>query len=408
MVVTQYKIPSFWPLLSILQKGGFFPCKKVTNIETQKVTMQPWNGFIQGLVYIICSSSIFAFMSFGYYQLYSTSYGTVFDFFIELYQVGSSLQKSSFDLKVLMTIYALIFFMHAATLAHLIISKNALCDVYNYFNEHASIDFKLISMLMKPFSIHLIKIAFLMFTGWPVYITGLTLNILEGLKYEFAAVIPFMIALLLLLMWGFAPIMAFHLYFLEIALLLNSWILTFQEKLKYVANLTVILQECKKIHVGLQMFASTISKLIFCLFVIILIFGIIEAYLMIAFFISQDDFTLANIFLMLGYACFGCLYLFFAYNYCNFSQCIKDSVDGIKNTILDFEINEYHQVCIIDGKVTNIEHAKNRIISGLNAFQGFHGDGYFILGKELLTSIVANFVTYLIILVQFKVSELST
>jgi len=75
---------------------------------------------------------------------------------------------------------------------------------------------------------------------------------------------------------------------------------------------------------------------------------------------------------------------------------------------LDFEINEYHQVCIIDGKVTNIEHAKNRIISGLDAFQGFHGDGYFILGKELLTSIVANFVTYLIILVQFKVSEMST
>ena len=151
MVVTKYKLPSFWPLLSVLQKGGFFPCKKATNIETQKVTMQPWNGFIHGLVYILCSSSIFAFMSFGFYQLYSTSYGTVFDFFIELYQVGFSLQKSPFDLKVLMTIYALIFFMHAATLAHLIISKNALCDVYNYFNEHASIDFKLISMLMKLF-----------------------------------------------------------------------------------------------------------------------------------------------------------------------------------------------------------------------------------------------------------------
>ena len=91
-----------------------------------------------------------------------------------------------------------------------------------------------------------------------------------------------------------------------------------------------------------------------------------------------------------------------------FSQCIKDSIDDIKNTILDIEINEFHQVCILDGKLSHIEHAKERLISGLDAFQGFHGDGYFTLGKELLTSIVANFVTYLIILVQFKVSDVSS
>ena len=230
---------------------------------------------------------------------------------------------------------------------------------------------------------------------------------MDGLDYEFTTAFPFMLGFLLSLIWTLTPIAAFHLYFLEIALLLNSWIWTFQEKLKYEANLTIILQECKKIHVGLQMFTSLISKLIFILFVMILIFAVTEAYLIIAFFISQDEFTLANTFIMMGYGLFGVLYLSFAYNYCNFSQCIKDSVDDIKNTILDIEINEYHQVCVVDGKVSNIEHAKKRLISGLDAFKGFHGNGYFTLGKELLTSIVANFVTYLIILVQFKVSEMS-
>ena len=112
MVVAQYKLPSFWPLLSVLlQKGGFFPGKKVTNGETKEVTLQPWNGFNHLLVYILSSSSIFAFTTFGYYRLYSESngtHGTVVDFLIEFYQVGSSLQNSPFDLKVLMTILALL------------------------------------------------------------------------------------------------------------------------------------------------------------------------------------------------------------------------------------------------------------------------------------------------------------
>ena len=410
MVVAQYKLPSFWPLLSVLQKGGFFPVRKVTNVETKEVTLQPWNGFNHCLVYLLCSSSIFAFTAFGYYQLYSESdgtHGTALDFLIEFYQVGSSLQNSPFDLKVLMTILALLGVMHFAILARLIISKKSVCDVHNYFHQHASIDFKIISNLMKPCSIHLIKIAFLICTGWPLYLTGFTLNIMDGLEYEFTTAFPFTLGFLLSLIWTLAPISAFHIYFLEIALLLNSWIWTFQEKLKYETNLTAILQECKKIHMGLQMFTSSISKLIFILFVMILIFAVTEAYLIIAFFISQDEFTLANTFIMMGYGLFGVLYLSFAYNYCNFSQSIKDSVDDIKNTILDIEINEYHQVCVVDGKVSNIEHAKKRLISGLDAFKGFHGNGYFTLGKELLTSIVANFVTYLIILVQFKVSEMS-
>ena len=42
----------------------------------------------------------------------------------------------------------------------------------------------------------------------------------------------------------------------------------------------------------------------------------------------------------------------------------------------------------------------------LREFEGFHGLGYFRLGKSMLTGIMANFTTYLIVLLQFKVSEL--
>ena len=155
------------------------------------------------------------------------------------------------------------------------------------------------------------------------------------------------------------------------------------------------------------MFTETISPSIFWLFVMNLIMAVVGVYLLVAFFISQDEFGLSIILLMIGYGSFGGLFIFLAERYCNFSQIIKDSIDGIKNDILDLDINE-DQVCIIDGNVRKLKHVKKRIVSGLDGFQGFHGNGYFTLGKELLTSIVANFVTYLIILVQFKVSDVSS
>ena len=137
-----------------------------------------------------------------------------------------------------------------------------------------------------------------------------------------------------------------------------------------------------------------------------LIMTIVEIYLIVAFFISQDEMTFPNVLLMIGYGGFGGLFIFLSYNYCNFSQIIKDAIDDIKKDIIDLDINE-NLVCVFDGKVTKMKQVRKRLVNGLDGFKGFHGNGYFTLGKELLTSIVANFVTYLIILVQFKVSEMS-
>ena len=39
----------------------------------------------------------------------------------------------------------------------------------------------------------------------------------------------------------------------------------------------------------------------------------------------------------------------------------------------------------------------------LQAFQGFSGGDYFYLNKPLITGIAANFVTYFIVLVQFRI-----
>ena len=48
---------------------------------------------------------------------------------------------------------------------------------------------------------------------------------------------------------------------------------------------------------------------------------------------------------------------------------------------------------------------KTYIIEEIQCFQGFDAHGFFTLNRPLLTSIISNFTTFIIILIQFKMSE---
>ena len=51
----------------------------------------------------------------------------------------------------------------------------------------------------------------------------------------------------------------------------------------------------------------------------------------------------------------------------------------------------------VKGNISLIEKTKN--------FDGFDASGYFVTGKPLMSSFVSNFVTFIIILIQFRTSE---
>ena len=60
--------------------------------------------------------------------------------------------------------------------------------------------------------------------------------------------------------------------------------------------------------------------------------------------------------------------------------------------------------CISDARITD-ENWKVIAIQRINSFEGFNGHGFFTLGKSHLTSVVSNFITFMIVLIQFKQSE---
>ena len=85
------------------------------------------------------------------------------------------------------------------------------------------------------------------------------------------------------------------------------------------------------------------------------------------------------------------------------SEEIKQSVSKLKNTVGDLEISD--GMIQIDGRFHSEAYARGNLANKMAEFQGFDANGYATLGKPLLTSVFATYITYLIILIQFKMSE---
>ena len=192
----------------------------------------------------------------------------------------------------------------------------------------------------------------------------------------------------------FAPIVSFQLYFLECLSKSESWMNLIKVKLAKETNQNFIMDECNELMSGLHLLTDAISSIIFWLITSILLLSIVEAYIMIVYILSPTEFNQATTFLMVGYGFFGIFFLYFLYSYCTFSQFIKDSSDQIKLILLNNPEKDENKI------------QKTQALLKFETWNGFHGNGYFTLGKSLLTAVVANFITYLIILIQFKVSEL--
>ena len=58
----------------------------------------------------------------------------------------------------------------------------------------------------------------------------------------------------------------------------------------------------------------------------------------------------------------------------------------------------------VNGVEHQSDYARYILLERLNNFKGFTGCDYFELGRPLLSKITSNFITYLIILLQFKLS----
>ena len=73
---------------------------------------------------------------------------------------------------------------------------------------------------------------------------------------------------------------------------------------------------------------------------------------------------------------------------------------------MGISIFDENSMILINEKPYKTSDAKNLALFHLENFNGFDGCGYFYLGKSLVGCMCVNFVSFTVILIQFRMSDL--
>ena len=157
------------------------------------------------------------------------------------------------------------------------------------------------------------------------------------------------------------------------------------EIIREVKCFTNILKKCGHI------FAHFLFWIVFCNVVLLITIGYFTMSIVFDAQQSMGGMDLAKTYFHIGSS--GCFIFETALLFllCHFSENVARSVQKLKEYILELQLKNGQQ-----GEV--VYHL-------LNEFYGFEAYGFFTLNHSLLTGIVSNFVTYLVVIINFRVSE---
>ena len=177
------------------------------------------------------------------------------------------------------------------------------------------------------------------------------------------------------------------------------------------ADMTLILKkyfhECSKLYCGLKMTSQIFSQqlgviLCFCLGALIFIF-----YRFLAFFIGNYHFSFSLTIFVIGFGGISLFMIYFLLFDIIVSQYVIDEVKYLTVVLESLPVQE-NQMVFINNENYPAMYVRNLMVKKLESFVGFDAGGFVTLNKGLISGITANFITYLIVLIQFKTSEISS
>ena len=190
------------------------------------------------------------------------------------------------------------------------------------------------------------------------------------------------------------PMMYIMLIYVEVTVVMRNWS---RQLTKQKFSLAII-EEAKTFIDGLNLVSAMFSSFLF--WITSLLFLNVIAYAYIVFtrirllFGSKDDLFGWSKFLQgLGFLLLVLFILHLLFTLCAFSERIRKSVQELKSAIKDvhYGMNKADAICLM-----------------LDDFKGFDANGYFTLNNSLLTGMTAGLATFLVILIQFNQSEISS
>ena len=156
----------------------------------------------------------------------------------------------------------------------------------------------------------------------------------------------------------------------------------------------MILHETKLFIDGLNQVVKLFSSLLFWITSSFMLNIIVLSFISISQLMDADEsmeWQRQGIFISCGILALGFFYLIFAL--CHTSEMLVVNVGGLEDMIIDYHFKNNRET-----------QQKNDVCNLLSKFNGFEANGYFTLNHSMLTGMIGNIVTYLVILVQFRQS----
>ena len=102
-----------------------------------------------------------------------------------------------------------------------------------------------------------------------------------------------------------------------------------------------------------------------------------------------------------SYFIFVLIYIMTVWYLSSFSQSLVSKIEELRNAFSNIKFCK-------DMNETEFIDAKHSLYLQLDGFKGYSGENYFTVNYSMITGMIANFVTYLIVLIQFKITETSS
>ena len=404
MEVKNSLINTFWGFLKISQLIGHFPFKKGIDEATKFELIKPLDSCISFCTFTLSHSIMFGSLAIGVYISSSQMNLTMWNFLKSIYV---DINETSLD-----TITWVITFPATTTISAILELKlfSQKKDIPILYNFYAS-SLKRILVIKPPIKN---KIQYLFYglvltqiLSAVMFCVGFYLYAAETTETLYFTHIIFLMGSFIFQFFQSSPLLILLILLCELAGNLCIWTETLVHTLKENDMARVLkthLHECSQFYYGLKMTSQLFSQQMGIFTALFLGNLIIFVYRFLAFFLGNYEFNISLSFVAIG---FGAIILLITY-YMIFaifvSQYVVDDVQNLVEVLQRLPI-EYNQMACIDNELHPAMYVRELLAKKLESFYGFDAGGFCKLNKSIISSITANFITYVIVLIQFKTSE---
>ena len=375
----------FWIFFKAFNIFGVFPCYKenIDGVDYLKPTNPAWQ-FIKYLIFI------------GVFFVAPCTLAFVYNVTWEDLMKGAlEAQTNETNKIVSIIILTCQSLEHFLSLFALYGIKQDLCKLQDFITHGLT--------LSLPSENFTFKLGTLMWflpcvTSSFVFPLGFAKSLAGYLKYSTLGFVVTYISGITIYLGSSVPILTLLFLFFETFKFINQWLQKLHSMVEDPSEPTIkVLREIEKFCTQWKNIQSFISFPLFQLFTLSILQVIAIFYRSLSFFTNQEA-SSNSAFQVMGYLSMGAA-MTYSFVFTSFyGQKIGDQVKALKEMLHD-------QFIIDPGESEEIIKMKKLAVYHLSCWENFDGYGFFTLGKSFLTSLLANFITYVIILIQFQLSS---